>query len=115
MGDVLGQNGEGGRCHPSLWTPQSNHPHCGAYTIADEAHVISHTGPGIVSMLSSGVHENDSRFMITTANAPQLDGRFVAFGRVTGGMDLIHDVAQNVFTKRGKPTVDVEVVGCGVL
>jgi cyclophilin family peptidyl-prolyl cis-trans isomerase len=66
-------------------------------------------------MLSTGVHENDSRFMITTSNAPQLDGRFVAFGRVTEGLDIIEDTVANVFTKRGRPTVDIEVVGCGVL
>ena len=66
-------------------------------------------------MLSTGVHENDSRFLITTTNSPQLDGRFVAFGRVVEGMDVIEDIHTNVFTKRGRPTVDIEVVECGVL
>ena len=115
MGDVLGLNGDGGRCPPSLWSPGSNHPNAGAFTIADESHVVSHTGPGIVTMLSTGVHENDSRFLITTTNSPQLDGRFVAFGRVVEGMDVIEDIHTNVFTKRGRPTVDIEVVECGVL
>jgi len=44
-----------------------------------------------------------------------LDGRFVAFGRVKEGMDVITDIATGVFTKRGRPTVEIKVVGCGVL
>ena len=115
MGDVLGMNGDGGRCHPSLWDPKSNHPYSAAFTIPDEGHLVSHVGPGIVTMLSTGVHENDSRFLITTAEAPQMDGRFVAFGRVTEVMDLVEDILANVFSKRGRPTVDIEVVACGVL
>ena len=110
LGDILTNNGSGGRCHPSLGTPAS------PYSFGDEGHLISHTQPGIVTMTSPGVHRNDSRFLITTNDAPQLDGRFVAFGRVKEEcMDVVLDISNGVFTKRGRPTVDVKVVGCGVL
>jgi cyclophilin family peptidyl-prolyl cis-trans isomerase len=66
-------------------------------------------------MMSPGVHRNDSRFLITTTSAPQLDGRFVAFGRIKEGMEVVNDIAASIFTKRGRPTVDVKIVGCGVL
>lgn len=108
LGDVLGLDGEGGRCHPSSSKG-------GRQTFDDENHVLSHSSPGIVSMLSPGVDRNDSRFIITTADAPQLDGRFVAFGRVKDGLGAVMDIAENVYTKRGRPSVNVQVVGCGVL
>eukprot|EP00569_Conticribra_weissflogii_P007802 CAMPEP_0171341072 /NCGR_PEP_ID=MMETSP0878-20121228/8943_1 /TAXON_ID=67004 /ORGANISM="Thalassiosira weissflogii, Strain CCMP1336" /LENGTH=278 /DNA_ID=CAMNT_0011843199 /DNA_START=19 /DNA_END=855 /DNA_ORIENTATION=- len=110
LGDVVTNNGSGGRCHPALGTPTS------PYSFRDEGHFISHTQPGIVSMMSPGVHRNDSRFLITTRDAPQLDGRFVAFGRVKDdGMDAVFDIFNGVFTKRGRPTVEIKVTGCGVL
>lgn len=109
LGDVVSNDGTGGRCHPAFGTYTT------PYSFEDEGFLISHTGPGIVSMMSPGVHRNDSRFLITTTGAPQLDGRFVAFGRVKEGMDVITDIATGVFTKRGRPTVEIKVVGCGVL
>ena len=109
MGDIVSNDGTGGRCHPKCGTYMQ------PYSFEDEGHLISHTGPGIVSMMSPGVHRNDSRFLITTTDAPQLDGRFVAFGRVKEGMDVIEDINTGVFTKRGRPTVDIKIVGCGVL
>jgi len=109
MGDIVSNDGTGGRCH------QKSGTYMNPYSFEDEGHLISHTGPGIVSMMSPGVHRNDSRFLITTTDAPQLDGRFVAFGRVRDGMDVIEDINTGVFTKRGRPTVEIKIVGCGVL
>mmetsp|Transcript_20487 Transcript_20487/g.29234 ORF Transcript_20487/g.29234 Transcript_20487/m.29234 type:complete len:265 (+) Transcript_20487:129-923(+) len=107
MGDVLLQGGKAGRCHPSLGTR--------GYSFEDEGFVLSHGAtPGILTMLSTGVHKNDSRFLITTAKANQLDGRCVAFGRVTEGMDVVNQIA-NVFSKRGRPANDVIVVNCGLI
>lgn len=108
LGDVVTDDGSSGRCHPAIGTPYS------PFSFPDEGNFLSHTGPGIVSMMSSGVHGNDSRFLITTTGAAQLDGRFVAFGRVKEGMDVINDIATGVFTKRGRPTVEIKVAGCGV-
>ena len=109
LGDVVSNDGTGGRCHPSIGSEKS------PFAFEDEGFLVSHTGPGIVSMMSPGVHRNDSRFLITTTEASQLDGRFVAFGRVKEGMDVVDDIATSIFTKRGRPTVDVKVVGCGVV
>ncbi|KAL9188651.1 hypothetical protein ACHAXT_007029 [Thalassiosira profunda] len=108
LGDVVFDDGTAGRCHPKMGSFKS------PYTFEDEGFLVSHTTPGIVSMMSSGSHRNDSRFLITTADAAQLDGRFVAFGRVKEGMDVVEDIATSVFTKRGRPTVEVKVAGCGV-
>jgi cyclophilin family peptidyl-prolyl cis-trans isomerase len=110
MGDVIYNNGMSGRCHPTV--ASAEHP----YSFEDEGFYISHSTPGIVSMMSPGAHSNDSRFLITTSEAPQLDGRFVAFGRVKEGesMEVVESLARGVFTKRGRPTVDISVVDCGL-
>ena len=107
------QNGTQGRCHPSVGQlSEPYHP----YTFEHEPMVLSHAQKGIVSMLSSGLDKNDSRFIITTVeDAPQLDGKFVAFGRVSQGMADLEKIAHSTFTKRGRPTVDIRIVGCGVL
>ena len=34
---------------------------------------------------------------------------------MTEGIDVITDIAASNFTKRGRPTVEIKIVGCGVL
>jgi cyclophilin family peptidyl-prolyl cis-trans isomerase len=65
-------------------------------------------------MVSSGVHRNGSMFYITTAACPHLDGRAVAFGRVTEGMDVVAAVTK-VYSVRGRPVSSVKVTKAGVL
>ncbi len=107
-GDVVSNDGSGGRCHPKIGTYKS------PFLFEDEGFLVSHTGPGIVSMMSPGRHRDDSWFLITMIYAPQLDGRFVAFSRVKDRMDVINNIAMEVFTKRGRPTVEIKVLICGV-
>jgi cyclophilin family peptidyl-prolyl cis-trans isomerase len=85
-------------------------------TFGHEANLLSHAQKGMVSMLSPGLDKNDSRIIITTVDdAPQLDGKLVAFGRVQEGLDDIVDLATNIFTKKGRPTLNIEVVGSGLM
>jgi cyclophilin family peptidyl-prolyl cis-trans isomerase len=107
------QKGTQGSCHTSVRNAsEPYHPH----TFEHEPLVLSHAQKGIVSMLSAGLDKNDSRFIITTVeDAPQLDGRFVAFGKVQQGLKELEQIAASTFTKRGRPTVDIRIVGCGLL
>eukprot|EP00639_Heterosigma_akashiwo_P034855 CAMPEP_0194715702 /NCGR_PEP_ID=MMETSP0296-20130528/7465_1 /TAXON_ID=39354 /ORGANISM="Heterosigma akashiwo, Strain CCMP2393" /LENGTH=202 /DNA_ID=CAMNT_0039615713 /DNA_START=87 /DNA_END=692 /DNA_ORIENTATION=- len=72
-GDVENLNGRG------------SHSAFGERHFADEGFVIPHTAPGLLTMATAGVHQNGSLFYVTTAPAPHLDGRSVAFGRVVEG------------------------------
>ncbi|CAM9459617.1 unnamed protein product [Ectocarpus sp. 8 AP-2014] len=47
---------------------------------ADENFVLRHTGPGVLTCCNAGPDTNSSAFMITTVEAPWLNGRSVAFG-----------------------------------
>jgi len=104
-------NGDGGRCHPDF-ASESHNP----YSFNHESLVLSHSQKGMVTMLSSGLDKNDSRFMITMADdSPQLDGKYVAFGRVKEGLEWLENTAFNTFTKRGMPITKIEVVSSGLL
>lgn len=65
-------------------------------------------------MANSGVHSNGSQFFVTTEAAHHLNGRSVAFGRVTSGMDLIKAV-NGLYSIRGKPVSDILIEKCGEL
>ena len=113
LGD-LSNTGKQGSCHSSLSQEHKTYgmPHC----FQHESTVVSHAQKGIVTMLAPGLDQNDSRFMITTVDdAPHLDGRYVAFGRVKQGMEVLEHLVKNTYTKRGVPTVDIQVKHCGVL
>lgn len=113
MGDITEKNdGMQGRCHASLGNDIVGNP----ATFAHEKTVLSHVEKGIVSMLSTGLDQNDSRFMITTVeDAPHLDGRYVAFGKVKEGLNVLEEIVKNTYTKRGRPTVAIQVVESGTL
>jgi cyclophilin family peptidyl-prolyl cis-trans isomerase len=113
LGDVTDKNdGMQGKCHESLGNDAVGSP----ATFPHERMVLSHAEKGIVSMLSTGLDRNDSRFMITTVDdAPHLDGRYVAFGKVKEGLNVLEDIVKNTYTKRGRPTVAIQVVESGTL
>ena len=112
MGDILGLDGSGGKCHPDI-SPNG--------FFENETHVLSHTHKGILTMLAPGVHRNDSRFCITLGDTPQFDGKYVAFGRVKpvddddSGMSDLENIISNVFTKKGKPQKNIRITSCGPL
>lgn len=114
LGDNSGRNdGKQGKCSPSVLPPDAL-PN--ATTFAHEATVLSHAEEGILTMLSTGIDKNDSRFMIMTADdAPHLDGTLVAFGKVKEGLTALKDIVESTYTQRGKPMVNIEIVGCGTL
>lgn len=49
---------------------------------------------GVISMARSmNPNSAGSQFFIMHADAPHLDGQYAAFGRVTGGMDVVDEIA----------------------
>lgn len=82
---------------------------------ADEGFFVPHAEPGLLTMANSGVHGNGSQFYVTTAAAPHLNGRCVAFGRLTEGLEVVQHLHDSLYTQRGVPVEKVVVAGCGVL
>lgn len=70
---------------------------------------LAHT-EGILSMARSQSKDSaGSQFFIVTKDASHLDGQYASFGKVTKGMDIIHEI-ENVETgANDKPVKDVVI------
>ncbi len=53
---------------------------------------LRHDVPGILAMANSGADTNGSQFYITLGPAPNLNGRYSIFGKVTDGMDAVRAI-----------------------
>jgi cyclophilin family peptidyl-prolyl cis-trans isomerase len=79
------------------------------YTFADE---INHHKivRGTLAMANAGPNTNGSQFFIVTSEAtPWLDGKHTAFGRVTGGMDVVDSIESAATDARDRPVEDVRM------
>ena len=59
--------------------------------LADESYALSHEAAGVVSMVGKAgeAHSGGSQFLVTLGAARHFDGRYVAFGRVVDGLQLL--------------------------
>jgi peptidyl-prolyl cis-trans isomerase B (cyclophilin B) len=79
------------------------------YTFEDEFndHKVAR---GALAMANAGPNTNGSQFFIvTTAEAPWLDGKHTVFGRVTGGMDAVDSIESAETDARDKPRADAMI------
>jgi peptidyl-prolyl cis-trans isomerase B (cyclophilin B) len=75
--------------------------------IDDEFNATPHAR-GVVSMAHKGFPKSaGSQFFIVIADAPHLDGKYTAFGRVTSGMDVADRIAAVERDRRDRPLQNV--------
>ncbi|KAJ9082357.1 hypothetical protein DSO57_1005499 [Entomophthora muscae] len=87
---------------------------------------LKFTKPGQLGMANSGKNSNTSQFFFTlptTSGCPEIDvktfsklnGKYVLFGEVTSGFDVLKDIS-NVPTFQGEvPSQQITIVSCGSL
>ncbi|XP_022825265.1 peptidyl-prolyl cis-trans isomerase isoform X1 [Spodoptera litura] len=100
-GDFTNHDGTGGR---SIYGMKFKH----------ENYVLRHTRPGVVTMANFGRYANGSQFFITTMKASCFDGRYVAFGCVVEGMDVIKQI-ESYGSRSGKTSKKIIIADCGQL
>jgi peptidyl-prolyl cis-trans isomerase B (cyclophilin B) len=67
---------------------------------------------GALAMANAGPNTNGSQFFIvTTPEAPWLDGKHTVFGRVTDGMDVVDRIEATDTDGRDKPRSDISITG----
>ena len=79
------------------------------YTFEDEIndHKIVR---GALAMANAGPNTNGSQFfLVTTGEAPWLDGKHTVFGRVTDGMDVVDTISDLDTDGMDKPRQDVVI------
>jgi peptidyl-prolyl cis-trans isomerase B (cyclophilin B) len=65
---------------------------------------------GALAMANAGPNTNGSQFFIvTTDEAPWLDGKHTVFGRVTNGMGVVDEIEGADTDARDKPVSDVRI------
>ncbi|XP_069707056.1 probable inactive peptidyl-prolyl cis-trans isomerase-like 6 [Phaenicophaeus curvirostris] len=98
-GDIITGKGDGGE---SIYGP----------TFEDESFSVHHKGRGVLGMANKGRHSNGSQFYITLQPAPYLDKKYVAFGQLIEGTEVLQRL-EAVPTYNERPTVACKITNCG--
>jgi peptidyl-prolyl cis-trans isomerase B (cyclophilin B) len=65
---------------------------------------------GALAMANAGPNTNGSQFfLVTTPEAPWLDGKHTVFGQITEGLDVVDKIEGKPTDARDKPTEDVTI------
>ena len=84
-------------------------------TFADEEASLAFDSPGVVAMAATkGQNANGCQFFVSLGEAPWLDGKHVAFGRVSRGLDVLRAIEERG-SAHGRTRGVVVVANCGQL
>ncbi len=62
------------------------------YTIRSEVSPMYYDDEGYIGYASAGPHTESSQWFITHSPTPHLNGKYSIFGKVTSGMDVVHNL-----------------------
>ena len=79
----------------------------------DEHFIYPHSQSGVVSMYNKGKDTNASQFLISLRALPLFDDKYLVFGKIVLGMDVIWEINQLGTDNNGKPYLDAVIEECG--
>ena len=103
-GDVINNNGTSGY---SIY---------GKY-FDDENFNLKHNQEGLISMANCGKDKNNSQFFILTKRngCEQLDNKYVVFGIIISGYDIIKNIENVKVDNNNKPVNECYISNCGLV
>jgi cyclophilin family peptidyl-prolyl cis-trans isomerase len=101
-GDILHKDGRGESCIFGLPFPDESR----------EGKARFHKS-GTLAMASKGPNRNGSQFYFNLRDNANLDGKFVVFGQVVQGWDVVRNVAIASGTRCGVPSQPIWISECG--
>ncbi|XP_066229598.1 probable inactive peptidyl-prolyl cis-trans isomerase-like 6 isoform X3 [Saccopteryx leptura] len=78
----------------------------------DESFSIPHNKRGVLGMVNKGRHTNGSQFYITLQSTPYLDKKYVAFGQLIEGTEVLQQL-ELVPTENERPVQQCTVINSG--
>ena len=64
------------------------------YSIRSELPQLYYDHEGYVGMASAGLNTEGTQWFVTHSPTPHLDGKYTIFGKVTEGMDVVHQIVE---------------------
>jgi cyclophilin family peptidyl-prolyl cis-trans isomerase len=80
----------------------------------DENYIVSNNRIGVLGMSKPGPHKNGSVFYVTLDKLPHFNRKYVAFGRVIEGLEVLRAI-QDVECAYQRPVPDIVIEECGVI
>lgn len=85
------------------------------YMFEDEIGDTNGNYTGTISMANAGPNTNGSQFFINVKDNNFLDTKHTVFGRVSNGMDVVHEIENTETGANDRPTSPVVIEGIDVL
>lgn len=81
----------------------------------NENFLINYTAPGFVGMANFGKDKNGCQFFITTRELEELNGRYVIFGKILEGEELIYKIQHMKSNYDDTPVKPIAIIDSGQL
>ena len=81
----------------------------------DENFELKHNQPGMLVMYNNGPNTNNAQFFITLDKLPNFDNKYVVFGIIVKGYDIVKKIENSKINKEFRPIRECRIIDCGIV